>query len=103
MTQAALTAAQKRHLRSLAHALKPVILVGAKGITDPLLSEVDLALERHELIKVKVAAEDRGTRDEWIDALIERSGAAAVQRVGHTVTLFRPSREKPTQIPLPRG
>lgn len=103
MTQAALTAAQKRHLRGLAHALKPVILVGGKGVTDALIAELDQVLERHELVKVKVAAEDRETRDAWIELLAARSEAAAVQRVGHTVTLFRVSRDKPTQIPLPRG
>jgi RNA-binding protein len=103
MTQAALSAAQKRHLRGLAHALKPVILVGGKGVTDALIAELDQVLERHELVKVKVAAEDRETRDAWIELLVERSEAAAVQRVGHTVTLFRASRDKPTQIPLPRG
>lgn len=101
MTQL-LTAAQKRYLRGLAHPLKPVILVGGKGVTDALLAELDLVLERHELIKAKVAAEDRETRDAWIEALAERSGAALVQRVGHTATLYRASSEKP-EIVLPRG
>lgn len=98
----AITAAQKRYLRGLAHPLKPLIQVGGKGITDALLAELELTLERHELIKVKVAAEDRDTRDAWIASLAERSGAALVQRVGHTVTLYRASQEKP-QIVLPRS
>jgi RNA-binding protein len=98
----AITAAQKRYLRGLAHPLKPLIQVGGKGITDALLAELELTLERHELIKVKVAAEDRETRDAWIAALAERSGAALVQRIGHTVTLYRAAQEKP-QIVLPRS
>ena len=97
-----LAAAQKRYLRGLAHDLKPVILVGAKGVTEALVAELDLALERHELVKVRVAAEDRDERDAWIEDLVARSGAASIQRVGHVVTLYRPSREKP-QIALPRG
>lgn len=97
-----LTAAQKRHLRGLAHALKPVIMVGGKGITDALLAELELALERHELLKVKVAAGDRDERDAWIDELVERSGAALVQRVGNIATVFRASSENP-QLVLPRG
>ena len=101
MTQA-ISAAQKRYLRGLAHALKPVILVGGKGVTDAVLAELGLALERHELLKVKVAAEDRDTRDAWIAELATRSGAALVQRVGHTATLYRASNEKP-QIVLPRS
>lgn len=97
----ALTSSQKRYLRSLAHALKPVILVGGKGISDGLIAELDLALERHELLKAKVAAEDRDQRDAWIVQLAQRSGAELIQRVGNTATLFRPNREAP-RIVLPR-
>jgi RNA-binding protein len=98
----ALAAAQKRYLRGLAHDLKPVILMGGKGLTDALIAELDLALERHELLKVKVAAGDRDTRDAWIEQLVQRSGAALIQRVGNMATLYRPSSDKP-QIVLPKG
>jgi RNA-binding protein len=97
-----ITAAQKRYLRGLAHPLKPVILVGGKGVSDALVAELDLTLERHELLKIKVAAEDRDTRDAWIADLVQRSGAALIQRVGHTATLYRARSEKP-EIVLPRG
>jgi RNA-binding protein len=61
--QTVLTAAQTRFLRGQAHDLKAMLQVGGKGITDPLVAEIDLALEHHELIKVKVGAEDRDARD----------------------------------------
>ncbi|MBS0212792.1 MAG: ribosome assembly RNA-binding protein YhbY [Proteobacteria bacterium] len=96
-----LTAAQNRYLRSLAHALKPVILVGEKGVTPALLAEVASALEHHELLKIKVAAPDRDERDAWIATLLEACGAALVQRVGHVATVFRP-RAKDSGIVLPR-
>jgi RNA-binding protein len=102
MPSLALAAAQKRYLRGLAHDLKPVILVGAKGVTDALVAELDQALERHELLKVKVAAEDRDERDAWIEDLVARSRAELIQRVGHVVTLYRRSSDKP-QIELPRA
>jgi RNA-binding protein len=54
-----LSNAQKRYLRGLAHDLKPVVMVGAKGVGPSLLAELDQALDMHELLKVKVAAEDR--------------------------------------------
>lgn len=98
----AITASQKRYLRGLAHDLKPVILVGGKGVTDAVVAELDLALERHELLKVKIAAGDRDTRDAWIVTLVERSQAALVQRVGNIATLYRVSSDKPG-IELPRG
>lgn len=97
-----LTAAQTRFLRGQAHDLKAMLQVGGKGITEALVAEIDLALEHHELIKVKVGAEDRDTRDAMIDDLAERTGAALVQRIGHTAILYRPSKDK-RQIVLPRA
>jgi RNA-binding protein len=93
---------QKRYLRGLAHDLKPVVLVGARGVTPTLVAELDQALEQHELLKVKVAAEDRETRDAWIEALVEQSDAALVGRIGHTAVLFRRRKDKPLVI-LPKG
>lgn len=97
-----LTAAQNRFLRGQAHGLKALMQVGGKGITPALLAELDEVLERHELVKVKVGAEDREARDAMIATLATQTGAALVQRIGHTATLFRPSREKPA-IVLPRA
>jgi len=97
-----LTNAQKRYLRGLAHDLKPVILVGAKGVTPGLVAELDLALEQHELIKAKVAAEDRETRDAWIADLRGQSGAAMSNPTGHTAVLYRRSKNKPLVI-LPKA
>lgn len=98
----ALTAAQTRFLRGQAHDLKAMLQVGGKGITDALVGEVDLALEHHELIKVKIAADDREARGAMIQELAQRAGAALVQRIGHTAVLYRPSRDK-RQIVLPRA
>jgi RNA-binding protein len=93
---------QKRYLRGLAHDLKPIILVGAKGPTDTLLAELDNALERHELVKVKFAADDRETRDLWIAQLIERSGASLVSRIGNVAIIFRRSKDNALII-LPKA
>ncbi len=93
---------QKRYLRGLAHDLKPIILVGAKGPTDTLLAELDNALERHELIKVKFAADDRETRDRWIAQLIEKSGASLVSRIGNVAIIFRRSKDNALII-LPKS
>ncbi|MFT4196865.1 MAG: ribosome assembly RNA-binding protein YhbY [Pseudoxanthomonas sp.] len=97
-----LTAAQTRFLRGQAHGLKALLQVGGKGLTDAFVAELDLALEHHELVKVKVAAEDRQARDALIGQIGERSGAALVQRIGHVAVLYRPSRDH-RQIVLPRA
>jgi len=96
-----LTPTQKRYLRGLAHGLKPVLLVGGKGITEGVVAELDLVLDTHELVKVKLAAEDRDTRDAWIADLAQRADAALVQRIGNTAVLYRAREEKP-QVVLPR-
>jgi RNA-binding protein len=97
-----LTNAQIRFLRGQAHGLKAMLQIGAKGLTDPVVAEVDGALEHHELIKVKVAAEDREGRDAIVADLVERSGAALVQRIGNVAVLYRHSKDH-RRIVLPRG
>lgn len=92
--------AQRRYLRGLCHALKPVIHVGQKGLSDALLAELDAALTHHELVKVKVFAEERDARDALGEDLAARSGAEVVQKVGHVVCLFRRNPEKP-RVALP--
>ena len=97
-----LTNAQNRFLRGQAHGLKALMQVGGKGVTTALVAELDAVLERHELVKVKVAAEDREARDAMIAELAGQTGAALVQRIGHTATLYRPASERPA-IVLPRA
>jgi RNA-binding protein len=97
-----LTSAQTRFLRGQAHGLKAILQVGGKGISDTLVEEVVNALEHHELIKVKIAAEDRDARDALIEELVRRSDAALVQRIGHVAVLYRPSLDH-RQIILPRS
>lgn len=97
-----LTNTQTRFLRGQAHDLKAMLQVGGKGITDALIAEVDAALEHHELIKIKVAADDREQRDAMIGDIATRTGAALVQRIGHVAVYYRPSTER-RHIVLPRG
>ncbi len=85
----ALTEPQKRHLRKLAHALKPVIIVGGGGVTAGLLQELDSTLEHHELLKVRVNAIDRDARRALIEQLCSASRSEAVQLIGHIAVLYR--------------
>ena len=94
-----LTEKQKRHLRQIAHSLKPVVIVGDAGVTEGLVRELDLSLEHHELLKVRVNAEDRDSRQALIEALCEKTRSTLVQRVGHVAVLYRRA-EKP-RITLP--
>jgi RNA-binding protein len=85
-----LTSKERAHLKSRAHALEPVVHIGGSGVTDAVVSEVDRALTAHELIKVKIGGDDRAERVAVGETLCERTGAAAVHRVGKVVILWRP-------------
>ncbi len=97
-----LTSAQTRFLRGQAHDLKALLQIGGKGVTPAFIAELDGVLEHHELVKVKVSGEGREARDAMIAQLADQTGAALVQRIGHTAVLYRPSRER-RQIVLPRA
>lgn len=86
-----LTEKQKKHLRKLGHALEPVILTGGAGLTPGVLAELEAALAHHELLKVRVRAADRDSRDQMIEAMCAHSGAELVQRIGHVALLWRPN------------
>ncbi len=98
----ALTSSQTRFLRGQAHDLKALLQIGGKGVTPAFVAQLEEVLELHELVKVKVAAEDRDARDAMIAELVSSTGSALVKRIGHTAVLYRPSKEK-RQIVLPRG
>ena len=91
---------QRRHLRGLAHDLKPVVLVGDSGLTDGVVRETERALHDHELIKIKVRATDRDTRDALIADLATRTTSELVNRIGHVAVLYRKRPDK-TGIVLP--
>lgn len=91
---------QLKYLRGLGHALKPVVTVGDKGLSAGLLSEYDIALRHHELIKVRLRVGDRDLRDRLIDDLSAGSGAVLVQRIGNVALLYRENPEE-KKIRLP--
>jgi RNA-binding protein len=95
-----LTEKQKRHLRGLAHGIEPCIHVGAAGVTQAVLAELENALAHHELLKVRIRVGDRDARDDAVTALISGSAAALVTRIGNVAVLYRPDTENP-RIALP--
>jgi RNA-binding protein len=98
-----LTDKQKRHLKKLGHSLKPVVTVGQAGLTAGVLGELEIALDHHELLKVKVNAGGREERDRIIDEIVRHSGAEPVQRIGNIAVLYRPNPKKKAPLELPKG
>ena len=90
-----LTNRERAALKARAHALEPKVHVGNSGVTDALAAEAERALKAHELIKVKIATDDREARVAMGDDIAQRTGAAVVHRVGKIVILWRPRPEEP--------
>ena len=82
---------QLQFLKGLAHDLKPVVLLGANGLTEAVLVEVELALESHELIKVKIPTDDRQMKAKIMEAIVRETGAVKVGSIGHVLTLYKHS------------
>ena len=95
-----LTGKQRRHLRALAHELKPIVQVGRGGLDDGLIAAVDRALTDHELVKVKVGEGAGLDRHEAADAIAKQTHSQVAQVLGNIVLLYRPDPDEPA-IELP--
>ena len=96
-----LTKSQIKFLRSKAHDLKPVVMLGQKGLTDAVLNELEIALDHHELVKVKLSVDDRDARKQLIDEICMHTHAESVQSIGKTVSVYRANAKEPV-IHLPK-
>lgn len=80
----------RRALRARAHDLSPVVIVGAAGVTDAVLNEIDRALTAHELVKIRLSGLDRAAQDAESTRICLQLAAASVQRIGHVAVIWRP-------------
>ncbi len=95
-----LTSKQKRHLRGLAHSLKPIVMIGNSGITEGVLTELTERLAHHELLKVRISGQDRSERLKMAEDLCKQSNSELVTTIGHIAVLYR--RGEYPKIKLPR-
>ncbi|MEB4800035.1 ribosome assembly RNA-binding protein YhbY [Acinetobacter soli] len=86
---AALSIQELKRLRQIGHALNPVVMIGGQGLTEGVIEETNRALNDHELIKIKIAGEDRDARAQVIDALIAETQAEVVQKIGKIALLYK--------------
>ena len=75
-------------------------MLGQNGLTENVMAEIDAALDHHELIKIKIRAGDRETRDQLIEEICQKTGAENILRTGNILTIYRQNRTKPV-IKLP--
>ena len=86
---------QRKYLRGLGHALKPVLLIGNAGITPAVITEAKRALHDHELIKVKFRGADREARDVGLAAIAGSTDSVLVHRIGHTALYYKRRNDRP--------
>ncbi|NBX85548.1 MAG: YhbY family RNA-binding protein [Gammaproteobacteria bacterium] len=82
-----------KKLKQSAHHLKPIILVGHKGITEPLVNETNIALDVHECIKIKISGWEKDDRNKMIESLCQQLQATFIQNIGHTFVIYRKSND----------
>ncbi len=85
---------QTKFLRAKCHDLKAVIMMGQKGLTEEVLSEIDLALTHHELVKIKLSADDRELRKQLIAEICDKSQSQEIQSIGKTLSIYRVNPDK---------
>ncbi len=85
----ALSNKQKQTLKAQAHGLKPIIMIGDKGITEGLIAETNSSLEHHELLKVKVAHHDKALRQQLIEALCQKTESTLINTMGKIAIIYR--------------
>ena len=80
---------RRSELRSEAHKLNPVVIIGDKGLTELVIAEIDRSLKAHELIKVRATTDDRNGRRAWFAQICERLEAHEVQQIGKVLVAYR--------------
>lgn len=89
-----LSSDQKKRFRTIAHHLKPVVIIAEKGMSEGVLAELERALEDHELIKLKINVPERGDKQLIIAEVVEQTGAELVQTIGKVAVLYRAAKKQ---------
>jgi RNA-binding protein len=96
-----LTTKQKQYLKGLAHPLSPIVHVGKGGVKESLVAETKKSLESHELIKVRIDADEGADRKEMANQLAVATDAQLVGTIGKIAILYREREDEP-RIKLPK-
>lgn len=89
-----LSQTKRRFLRGLAHKLKPVIMLGKAGYSENVHDELEIALNHHELVKIKLNESDRSLKDKFIENILTQTRAQLVQKIGQILVIYRQSENK---------
>jgi RNA-binding protein len=94
-----LTGKQKNYLRGIAHNLNPVVMIGGKGLSDSVMNAIELALDQHELIKIKLPGNQKAEKVALLAHITSRSNSQPVQLIGRVGVIYRASDKARITIP----
>ncbi|GMQ91976.1 MAG: ribosome assembly RNA-binding protein YhbY [Gammaproteobacteria bacterium] len=94
-----LTGKQRRYLRGLAHNKQPVLAIGHNNLSEAVLTELEIVLNDHELIKIKLPGIDAKARKVLIEQLCAESGAGFVQLIGRIAVVYRQGEKNRVKLP----
>jgi len=86
--------AYRKQLKALGHKLKPIIMIAGNGVTEAIDTEINRALNDHELIKIRLSIADRVVRKDMAEEICASHNAELIQRIGNVVLVYRPA-DKP--------
>lgn len=98
-----LSSVARRELRARAHSLNPVVAIAENGLTEAVLKEIDVNLNAHELIKIRVYGESREDRVAHLEKICSELGAAAVQHIGKLLVVYRPAPAQTAPVNVPKS
>ena len=101
MIRNTLTGKQKRYLRSLGMTMEPIVPIGKEGVTPAVVNSAIEAIEKRELIKVRVLQNSPEDVQMAISTLAERADADLVQIIGRNGLLWKRNFKKP-KIEFPK-
>lgn len=86
-----LTSDERSEFRARAHGLSPVVSISQNGLTEAVMKEIDISLNSHELIKIRVYNDNREERDVYLNTICEQLEAAPIQHIGKLLVIWRPA------------
>ena len=94
-----MTGKQKRYLRALASTMPAVVMIGKGGLSEEMIQQIQFAIEKRELIKVKVLNNCLEDPKEILPDLADMLGAELVQIIGHNGVLYKKAKEPKIELP----
>ena len=82
---------QIKQLRAEGHRLKlkPIVIIGQKGLSENLHAEIETALTHHELLKLRIPGLDRPGKRELSELICQQHTASLVESIGNVIVIYR--------------